>query len=182
MTHTAYDAADFARFDLANGTISSPENRQLALMPLDLIAQMAPTPGLRKSALNWGQSQAKLLKVNTSDLNMDDLAKSLQTSISLIGFGKISIEIYNDALLFRLKTPDIYMSGTIKNIVLGFLTGYLKELKPDADFETELVDDKNNEYLIFAGNKSAVDQLVSWISQGTTPIEAIARLNQKGGN
>ena len=180
MTHTAYDAAGFAKFDLAQGTIQSPEDQALTLIPLDLVASLAPTPGLRTTAANWGKLQAAPLVNNTGSLNLDDLALSLQTSVSLMGLGNIAIEIYGDALLFNIKS-NVELSGTIKAIIEGFLAGYLNALKPEASFETASVSLNNNGYRIFAGNQTAVSSLKSWISDGLSLEDALGRLNRQGG-
>ncbi|MBN2804585.1 MAG: hypothetical protein JXR91_15940 [Deltaproteobacteria bacterium] len=178
---SAYDASGYANFDLEAGIISSKDNQKLALMPLSLIAAMESSPALSTIAEELGKLHASKISDAASEMTMDDFSLNLQTAISLIGLGKISIELRNDALLFNIKLEEIQNMKTIKDVILGFLAGYLSAFYPQAQFKTVLLTEKTNELLVFAGNETAVEKVVAWSNDGQSPDELIMNLHKTGG-
>ena len=179
MSDTAFDATGFAGFDLSAGTIRTPQGHGLSLLPLDILASLAPTPALRRTAVEWGRQQAESLALN-ADAQMNAFAGDLRGRLALMGLGRMEVEIRGHALLFRLAAPDAPMTGILRSLVEGFLSGYLQSLKRDAAFEVISIEQSDNETLFFAGNPSACSNLQSWIDGGSAPMAAIERLNREG--
>ena len=184
MTQYAFDAAGFVTFDLANGTIRSKNMESLTLVPLSLIAKLPLSPVLLEESKSWGFKQGKVLADilgNKSNAEMDVLVDYLSGELAVMGFGRISIKIYGEALLFEVTATDsVLLTDTIKAVLGNFLKGYMKALMPTLSFEIVPLTNGEQSELFFVGNKSAIKQIQLDIKNGISPMSSIERIMEKG--
>jgi hypothetical protein len=136
MSHPAFDAAGFVTFDLEKGSIRSPGDEPLTLLPVGLVSLLEPSDELEQSARAWGEVHGKRLAdaLGGSDepASVNLLADYLGGSLTVTGLGRIGIEIRGDALMFRIAAQDA-PAGSAGRLALitGFLGGYLSALGPN---------------------------------------------------
>lgn len=186
MSHPAFDAAGFVKFDLASGTIRSPGDELLALVPADVVSMLEPSEDLDIAARSWGalhgRRLAEVLTGSEDPSTMDLLAQYLGGSLTTAGLGRLAIEIRGDALLFRLSVGDRGPSSAGRRALLaGFLAGYLESVGPGAFGVVHLDGDEASD-LFWAGNPDAARKVQSWIEQGISPTAAVDRLSAGGGS
>jgi hypothetical protein len=184
MTQYAFDAAGFATFDLAEGTIRSENNEQLTMIPLSLISKLPESGAFLNEAKEWGFKRGKvLLTVLDSGLDkeMDVLADHLAGELAVMGFGRIAVKLYGDALLFNVTASDSELfTASVKSLVANFLKGYIKALMPSFDFEIIPIAQEQRSVLFFMGNEVAINRVQSDIKEGISAMSAIERLMEKG--
>jgi hypothetical protein len=186
MSHPAFDAAGFVKFDLARGTIRSPGDEALALIPADVVSMLEPSEDLDIAARNWGalhgRRLAEVLAGSPESSPIELLAQYLGGSLTVAGLGRLAVEIRGDALMFRLSTDDRAPSTAGRRALLaGFLAGYLEAVGPGA-FGVVHIDGDATSDLFWAGNPDAARQVQSWIEQGISPTSAVDRLAGGGGS
>jgi hypothetical protein len=185
MSHPAFDAAGFVKFDLESGSIRSPGDESLALVPVDVVSMLEPSADLDRAARSWGEIHGKrladVLAQSDSPSTVDLLTDYLGGSLTVVGLGRIHIEIRGDALMFRVKSDD-GSPGTAgrRALLAGFLAGYLGALGP-AGFGVVHVDSDEGGDLFWAGSPQAAQRVQTWLMEGMAPMTALDRLTEGGG-
>jgi len=188
MGYPTFDAAGAVKFDLETGKISSAGDEQLALLPAEMISMLEPGDSLHRVARAWGESQGKRLAELIADgddpTTLDLLADHLGGALTVAGLGKFAIEIRGDALLFRVAGLSGDGAGTSAGrtaLLTGFLAGYLGALDP-AGFEVLPLSSEPDAELFWAGNPTAMKQMIEWLEEGVAPLEALDRLGRGGAS
>ena len=191
MSNPAFDAAGFLHFDLENGTIRSPGDEQLALLPVELISNLAPNDKLPGASRKWGELHGKRLadhlnlKDSKETAGIDVLASYLSGSLAVAGLGQVSLEIRSDALLFCVaKSKDSALSPCLKTLLCGFFAGYISVLIPAYSFDVIFLAEQNNGSLFFAGNPQATQKVQLWLQDGkniSEALELLAAIKQEEG-
>jgi len=173
MTQPAFDAAGFARFDLDKGTISSPAQDDLALVPTKLLAALEPSNDIRDAARAWGVSRGRLLtdalKGGSKQPGVQTLADHLAGAIATAGLGKATVEIRSDALLVRLEGLPSNSTAGMTSILEEFIGGYLSTQKTNAKFETAHMKDG----VFFCGNDVAASKIRACTAKGSDPFKTL---------
>jgi len=180
MHHLAYDAAEFAAFNLETGQISSRENEQLALIPTDVLAALTPNDDLNKATRAWGETHGKRLKEVITYENaqeLESLANHIGGALAVFGFGKGSVEIRGSALLFKVQTTS---RSAMSPLLPGFLGGFLTALNPEHDFEVIHLESNDTEEILWAGNPSAVSKMKKLLEAHDNPFDALDQLAKEG--
>lgn len=185
MSHPAFDAAGFVKFDLDKGTIRSAGDDALALVPAEVVSLLEPGDDLDRAARNWGANHgmrlAEVLAVTEAPSTMDLLAEYLGGSLTTAGLGRVEIQIRGDALLLRVEAGSVAApSAGRRALIAGFIAGYLEVLGP-APFGVVHFDGDQTSDVFWAGNPDAARQVQSWLEQGIDPLAALDRLAQGGG-
>ena len=183
MTKSAFDATDFFRFDLANGSIKSREGEQLALVPVDLLDALAPGEQTTRRAAAFGKTHGERFGEIVAGLaeppGVEVLADYLGGLTAVFGLGRLAVEIRGDAILFRL-TSGREMSDGVVTLLTGFLAGFMSEIEPETNFETLHMQANDDGDLFWAGNPKAIDQVKDWLADGVKPMEALWLLSEEG--
>lgn len=185
MSQPVFDAASFVAFDLDRGVINTPCNDGLALIPLNVLAALEPNETVIEFARDFGQSHGQELrrKKDSGQYGNDFgiFAEHLCGTIATLGFGRLSIELHGDALLFRLASEHV--KDGCHAILNGFLSGYLEAItgKP---FEVLLIRENYDlgTKMLWAGNPSAAIELESQLEKGLEPMLAIEKLSERSAS
>jgi hypothetical protein len=182
MTDIAFDAANYAEFDIPKGKIIS-KKAPLVLLPLEMLAHMEPDEGLAKESAKWGKSHAQaLFEVMRAqdDLSMDSLASHLHGAIALSGLGRATVELWSDALLVKVDTSvDSKISSSHKVLIEGFVSGYISGLS-QKPFDAKIVEETGSVLILFVGNTAALAFINQLIKEGKSSAEAVLGLTSKG--
>jgi hypothetical protein len=182
MDQSAFDAKGFIEFDLSSGTICSAGKERLALIPLEVLAELEPKDALLQAARSWGRVHGERFKDSLSDQSgpagMETLADHLGGTAAALGMGRLSVEIVGDALLFRSKSHGTSSVNKGQNALMGgFLAGYLNGFAGHP-FDVEPLGADGEDLVFLAGNSSAVNRVRLWREQGMALLAAIARLSE----
>lgn len=184
MSYPAFDAAGAVQFDLDSGTIRSTTDERLALLPVELLSLLEPGDDLHRAAREWGASHgrrlAALIAAGDDPTSLDLLADHLGGTLTVAGLGRFTVEIRGDALLLRISNRSA-SSGGRTALLTGFLAGYLSELDPSGFEVLPLSSDADGE-LFWAGNPTAMKQVIEWLEQGVAPLEALDRVGRGGAS
>lgn len=179
MTEKSFDAAGFVRIDLNSGTIQTPGNTTMALIPVDLFAAIPATDELKEGARIFGNNRGKIFRQNQvlSSASMTVLAEHLQGEIALIGAGKTSIDVLGDALIVKVHGQ---MTGHRSAAVLleGFVAGYISAIS-ESEFNAVSSQENGSGVRIFVGNPDAVKVVYNALSDTVPLAEAVLRLKRE---
>lgn len=179
MAQNSFDAAGFIQVELQTGTIHAPQDMEMTLLPMDVVDFLSPTPGAVEAAKKWGRQRGDvfLSKVDVIACDMEVFSQHVQGELALIGVGRASIDVYGDALLFKLqhKRP---ISELALALIEGFLSGFLCVIQSQV-FEVAALQNIAGETLLIAGNETALAQVATWVQQGDEPMNAVKRLHQE---
>ena len=188
MSYPTFDAAGAVKFDLDSGTISSSEDDRLALLPVEMLSMLEPGDDLHQAARRWGESHgrrlAAVIAAGSEPTTLDLLVDHLGGAVTVAGLGKFTLEIRGDALLLRIsqrgnEAPAASAGRTA--LIAGFLAGYLNALDGIGFEVLPLASDATGE-LFWAGNPTAMKQVIEWLEQGVAPLDALDRLGQGGAS
>lgn len=188
MSYPAFDAAGAVTFDLESGSISSAGDERLALLPVELLALLEPGDALHRAAQSWGAVHGRrlsaLIAAGSEPTTLDLLAEHLGGALTVAGLGKLRLEVRGDALLLRVKPPTAGPpkgSGGRTALLAGFLAGYLNALEP-LGFEVLPLPGTADGELYWAGNPTAMKQVIAWLDDGVSPLGALSRLDRGGAS
>ncbi|MCP4604894.1 MAG: hypothetical protein GY847_30965 [Proteobacteria bacterium] len=182
MNQPVFDTEAFIEFNLDNGKIYSVGKEQLALVPPDVLAALEPGDRLNEASRCWGKVHGERLAeglAETDDsVEVGVLAEHLCGTAATLGMGRLSVEIYGNALMFQEHSEeDQTTSRGCDSLLGGFLSGYLSALVPDS-FDVLPLGRIGGKKLFWAGNPDAVNQVRLWIEDGIEPFAAIGRLSE----
>lgn len=181
MTFPAFDATAFLKFQLNTGTIIAKESTQMAMVPIEFLEAITPTQQMADAAEKLGRSQGKLLanQIQKAEgpVDMAVLADYIGGTLTVFGLGKIKIEILGNALTFQVihDNPN-KMPKAMRTLYKGFLTGYLRAIKPEFSFEIIEINNASKSTRFWAGNPKAAIKLNNLLAEGKQPIEALGLL------
>jgi len=179
MTEKSFDAAGFVQIDLKSGTIRTPGDTTMALIPVDLFAAIPATDELKEGARIFGNNRGKIFRQNQvlSSASMAVLAQHLQGEIALIGAGNTSIDVFGDALIVKIHGP---MTGYRSAAVLleGFVAGYISAVS-ESEFNAISSQMNGSGLGIFVGNPDAVKVIYNALSASVPLMDAILRLKRE---
>ncbi|MCP4674060.1 MAG: hypothetical protein GY854_00770 [Deltaproteobacteria bacterium] len=182
MDQPVFDAAAFVAFDLKAGMIFSAGKEPLALVPLDVLETLAPGSQLDEAAHRWGSIHGTRLASTVADsgdsIGIEVLAEHVGGTIAALGMGRVSVEVYGDALMFRAYTEGMQQGTDGRDALLGgFLAGFIGALTTDS-FDVLMIEQAAESRLFWAGNPDAVKRVRRWIEDGIEPLAAIGRLSK----
>ncbi len=182
MDQPVFDAAAFVAFDLKAGMIFSAAKEPLALVPLDVLETLAPGNQLDEAAHRWGSIHGERLALTVASagdsVGVDVLAEHVGGTVAALGMGRVSVEIYGDALMFRAQVEGKQDASDGRDALLsGFLAGFVSALTTES-FDVLLIDQAAQSKLFWAGNPDAVRRVRRWIEDGIEPLAAIGRLSK----
>lgn len=183
MDKSSFDAAGSVQFNLDDGVISSSaKGKQLALLPVEILTALQPGAELERVAIQYGQLHGEQLLENLpqddTSMGMEALADHLGGTTSVLGMGRLGLEIHGDALLLKVHSetdPQVIASPGYQTFVCRFWGGYLSALTK-RPFEVLLLEKTDENQRYFAGNPQAVEKVRSWRSEGVTPSVAMEKL------
>lgn len=183
MTQSAFDATGFLRFDLANGSIRSREDEQLALVPVDLLDALEPGEQTRRRSVAFGKTHGKrfaeIIARLTEPPGVEVLAEYIGGLTAVFGLGRSAVEIRGNAILFRL-TSGREMSAGVVTLLTGFLAGFMSEIEPETAFDILHMQVDDDGDLFWAGNPKAIDRVKDLLTDGVKPMEALWLLSEEG--
>jgi hypothetical protein len=183
MDKTNFDAAAAVQFNLNNGMISSSiKEKQLTLLPIEILTAFKPGAELEKVANQYGHLNGEQLLENlpqgSATMGMEALADHLGGTTAVLGMGRLSLEIQGDALLLRVRSetdPKIVSSQGYQVFVCEFWGGYLSALAKHR-FDVLLLEETDGNQRYFAGNPEAVKKVRDWRAKGVEPSVAMEKL------
>ena len=184
MNERAFDAKAFVEFDLQQGLIRSRNRETLALIPLDVLSALPLNDEADRAVRKWGRVHGEqfansVLSEEKSE-GVESLIDHLGATTAALGFGRLSMEFYGDALVFRARSEAVQSrSHNVSSLLGSFIAGYLSAVIPRA-FEVSLLGEQEGDQLFWAGNAETSALLEQWIIEGMAPLNALHRL-MKGG-
>lgn len=178
MTEPVFDAAGYLNLDLETGSIRSSDQEQLAVIPMDLLGSLQPGEELDKRARAWGETAGENLAVMALEAedssSLDMLAQHLAGSLAVAGFGKVKVDVRDDALLFRVTSRcNDDARPALVALVGGFLSGYLSAVISPERFDVTRLHDEDDAVVFWAGNPDAVQRLKGMVADGVKPFDAL---------
>ncbi len=179
MDKPVFNATSFVDINLATGAITSNADDRLALVPTQILKALQPGDDLSRAAFQWGKQHGhQLAKHASTGLGMEELASFLSGTVAALGMGRISIEIRNEALLFRakgLRDVEAPVSRGESELLEGFLAGYLSALG-EQSFLVIHLGEEGGDLLFFAGNPTIVGEVRKFPAKGNERIAAVEKL------
>jgi hypothetical protein len=184
MSQTSFDAASFVQFDLENGLVSTLEKKPVALVPLEVLSTLEPGEELHEAASSFGRLHGKQLQVNLQGADqspgVQELAEHLAGTAAVLGLGRLSVEIFGDALILRIGSTSedsATSSRGYQALLCGFFSGYLNSLS-SREFQVIPLDVVDSDQRYLASNPNAAKKVIRWMSSGTDTITAIGKLSE----
>lgn len=182
MIDNAFDAAGFIKVDLETGTISSPLQTPLALVPLSVLQTLTPTSAGKDASVNWGKERGEVLAstLNVEIATMDVLAQHVQGEIALMGMGRASIDVFGDALLIKITggTPAAAASPVVSAILEGFSAGYISAVSKK-EFDALTIEHGADVRVLFVGHVDTTARVKSLLAAGIAPLVALEKLHKE---
>jgi hypothetical protein len=181
MDQSTFDAKGFVEFDLSVGTICSVGKERLALVPIEVLAELEPGEPLNQATRDWGRIHGERLKkalAKEGEPGVEALADHLGGTAAALGLGLLSVEIVGDALLFRCKSQgNLRSSRGWSALITGFLAGYLAGFS-EHSFEVAPLGQDGADLVFLAGNSNAVNRVSEMRIEGMDLLAAIGRISE----
>ncbi|MCU0662150.1 MAG: hypothetical protein MUC50_07460 [Myxococcota bacterium] len=181
MDEQVFDAEAFARFDLNAGEIRSAEDGVLLMLPPEVAAGITPSPAVSRASREWGLLHGRGLRsaldIRGGQAGMELLSQHLCGTVATLGFGRLSIEVYGNALLLRVpRSGPVLSSKGLAEVFTSFVAGYLEGLS-DHSFEVAPLGAAGESILLLASNEQAAVAAARFAQAGESAMNIVQKMS-----